>query len=388
MTKNEYLIAVATKVTGLKGERAALYDEAAKLVGFYTELIDDKIEDGMDEEAAVASMESPDSVAERVRREMDIARAAEEKFKASAPKKTVSFVKPDETIESMGEYTRKTAVFSAEGVKKIEIIDENHQINITRGDGGIGVSRVEGPDGYYEISEGETLSVRFVTLQKWYHRLFNFGPHANTALILKLPKDFDGELDVHTTNGAVSAENVSARDNMKLRTSNGAMKLTTVAVSGRLQAETSNGYMTLNDVAADLMIIKTSNGTLNAANVAGNVVKLTTSNAKLSAGDITARDSVELITSNGSNAATAVTAPAIAVKTSNSSIKAEKLYGDSITLKSSNGSITGILPGAMRDYAITSSTSNGKNNLPPATDGKKSLDVRTSNAKIDIAFEE
>ena len=81
-------------------------------------------------------------------------------------------------------------------------------------------------------------------------------------------------------------------------------------------------------------------------------------------------------------------AGALSAVTSNSSIQVERVAAASVTLRSSNGGIRGVLPGRQADWAITSSTSNGKNSLPRQQAGGRPLDVRTSNASIDIRFEE
>ena len=71
MTRNEYMEALKSKLSFMaEGSRQATLD-------FYGEMLDDRMEDGMDETSAVAAMESPDDIAARLRAEQP--EAAEEK---------------------------------------------------------------------------------------------------------------------------------------------------------------------------------------------------------------------------------------------------------------------------------------------------------------------
>lgn len=60
MTKSEFLSELKRKLAQLPDE------EADKSIGFYSEMIEDRIEDGMSEEDAVASMEEIDKIAEQI----------------------------------------------------------------------------------------------------------------------------------------------------------------------------------------------------------------------------------------------------------------------------------------------------------------------------------
>ena len=130
---------------------------------------------------------------------------------------------------------------------------------------------------------------------------------------------------------------------------------------------TTNGGIRLRDVAAHSVVAESSNAKIESEGVEG--------------------DEVILKTSNGANEARGVTAKRVKIETRNGHLSVESVAGDDISLSSSNGGISGTIAGTMADYAITSRTSNGKNNLPPVSEGKKKLEVRTSNARIDIQFE-
>lgn len=65
-TKNEFLSRLREKLSGLSRE------DIEKSVDYYSEIIDDKIEDGMSEEEAVNSIGTPDEAAKSILKDMPI----------------------------------------------------------------------------------------------------------------------------------------------------------------------------------------------------------------------------------------------------------------------------------------------------------------------------
>ena len=63
MTRKEYLETLAAQLSFIpEPQRRAILD-------YYEEMVDDRMEDGMDEASAVAAMENPETIAERLRTE-------------------------------------------------------------------------------------------------------------------------------------------------------------------------------------------------------------------------------------------------------------------------------------------------------------------------------
>ena len=77
------------------------------------------------------------------------------------------------------------------------------------------------------------------------------------------------------------------------------------------------------------------------------------------------------------------------MQTSNGPVRAEDVEAPDLTFKTANAAITGTVVGDMRDYAISSRTSNAQNNLPmdcAYEDQAKRLWATTSNGRIDVRF--
>ena len=81
MNKTEFINQLSAALTGLSEE------DIKKSVDFYTEMIDDRIEDGMPEEEAVAAVGSIDEIRSNILQEIPITRIVKEKI---TPKRAFS----------------------------------------------------------------------------------------------------------------------------------------------------------------------------------------------------------------------------------------------------------------------------------------------------------
>lgn len=75
MNKNEFLVCLREKLSGLPEEDAEKYAE------YYCEMIDDRIEDGMSEEEAVADVGSVDEIVTEILRSTPLVKLVKEKVK-------------------------------------------------------------------------------------------------------------------------------------------------------------------------------------------------------------------------------------------------------------------------------------------------------------------
>lgn len=75
MTKNEFLTRLREGLAGLPRE------DAAERLGFYSEMIDDRVEDGLTEAEAVAEIGPPDRIAAQIIRDTPITRLVREKVR-------------------------------------------------------------------------------------------------------------------------------------------------------------------------------------------------------------------------------------------------------------------------------------------------------------------
>ena len=369
MTKNEYLIELAAKLQKLTDDPRKIYPELRSMIEFYQEMLEDKIEDGMTEEEAVAAMETPDEIVERLKKEFGEAAA-------------IDYDEPEEPAANVGRAMRRE--YNPEKVKRVKVTDTNHRVKLITG-AQVAVNYESDPNGRYEVTfEGGVLALKYIQEKRSFFRNFFGWPRIDSEVTVELPDGWQGTADIHTTNASISAG--VAIGELIARTSNGAIVLEDVTAR-KISGGTSNGAIKIENVTCSDMELGTSNGRIVANGICGSRAKLTSSNASVKVQDATVSD-LMLKSSNGGIRVEELTGGKLHAQTSNASVMVEDICAQDITLITANGSVTGTINGKMGDYAITSKTSNGSNNLPNGTEGRGRLDVRTANGRIAINFAE
>ena len=75
MNKQEYLEAIRSRISAMPA------DDVNRFMDYYSEMIDDRVEDGLSEEEAVADMGSPEAAVEQILEEMPLTKLVKEKIK-------------------------------------------------------------------------------------------------------------------------------------------------------------------------------------------------------------------------------------------------------------------------------------------------------------------
>ena len=230
-------------------------EEAQRTVNFYSEAIDDRMEDGMSEEEAVAAMGSVEDIV----RELKTTWQRED----SAP---------------AGETVRPGTVrrdFSPLTVRRIEVLDTSGHISILPSpDGDIHIEYTATELWRYDITGESDLSVRRVKNGRWGKSLtlglfgreftlpipnFNGAFTSGLALRLLLPAGAAPAVSVNSASGDVECRNVSpARLNVKL--ASGGVTLAYARMEGPLSVITISGDVDLTEVSAPEISVSTVSG--------------------------------------------------------------------------------------------------------------------------------
>lgn len=386
MTRSEYLQALRAALSFLD---AAALDTA---VNFYDEMIEDRMEDGMSEEAAVASLEAPETIAAKMREEEPPAPAAQ----------------PEEGGESAEDETgweKKTAVYPAAAIRAVALnaADMGVHVHAAPGDQATLTYYTSKTDVYTPQLENGVLTLDHV--RRGSMVLIFTGKSAmdvlrgllqgtaKPAIELALPADTLADLTVSTTNARIRVEQMAALCSVQLHTTNGKLALENVQCK-TLEGSTTNGRLTLRGVNCRQSLHMTAtNGSVNAQDVqSGGDLALITTNSGMTAQTLAARGGLRLETKNGAiHAETLRAGVAAALITSNAAVDADHVDAPRVTLRTSNGAIRGWLPGRQADWQIDSHTSSYcGNSLPESAPGSggRALCVRTSNGGIDVRFTE
>lgn len=237
MKKVEFLVKLREALEALPSE------EQIRSVAFYEEVLDDRIEDGMDEEEAVAALGTVEDIARRILEEVP--------GTLSIPKKS----------DGYDRYEKKQYDTNNDKVRGVRIFTKNCPVNIeVSPDRDIHVYYTDTEWEHYEIqcTDG-LLEIRAVPTGDFFNRLWSMFHWKERTLTVELPGSFVGGAYVETTNGAFYVRGVTFGGRLELHTTNGAVKLESTQAPG-IYARTSNGVIRLLRVTSASIMANTSNG--------------------------------------------------------------------------------------------------------------------------------
>lgn len=377
MKKEEYLAELKLNLTNND------FGPVEEAIAYFDEMLQDRMDEGgMSEEAATASMDSPDKVARMM---IDAREHQDQQLRSGQPTQASSENEASQPVSEEGAGQARQATPEAQAhqmpgiktitldplaVRMIIIRDRNQRVVVKSGrEDQIVLSHPENERVRYQFSlENGVLSLVREPLEFSIQSLsFFFGFRDLGQVELTVPRELAASLDLQTRNASLSLSDFDCW--------------------GEIKAQTSNDNLVIKQVTAKAFDLKTSNARLEAQHVAtkGNL-QLRTSNARITCADANANQA-SLQTSNARVEATRMNVTdALTVQTSNGKIVFDSLKAAAYSFKTSNSKVEGVLKGSMADYAIQSGTSNGKNSLPSSQPGQTPLSVYTSNARIDVGF--
>lgn len=340
-------------------------DEIEGVLSYYGEMIDDRMEAGMTEEAAVRAMEPVDVIAARV-----LGEAGNGNEEAAA--------KPEKKEENRQEICR-----AVESVQELQVDAQNKRIRISSADQSDIVLRYYiAKNDVYQLHEDNGI----LRLENRMRPMSSFANEKSEGsfsldLLLNNVGKFLNNLGDHiVAQGAALINGFDQMDEIEVllpRAFHGKLNITSCNASIRAKAIT----------CADAIRLTTSNARIVLENSAARAVHAATSNARIEMMQVYAREGIEAHSSNGCMVMTDVsTDTQMHASTSNSRVVLENVQAHDLYVKTSNGSVSGTVVGSEEEFTIHSGTSNGSNNLGKREGGEKTLSVKTSNGAINVTF--
>ena len=432
MTRDEYIVKLDRELSFLPQEARA------SAVAFYSEMLDDRMEDGMDESSAVAAMEEPEAIAARLRaeheqdapnmnRETDgmrdealdfsslasgvlqrvqqvldglpqqMDRAVDQAQQAARDAEASARQKAEDALDALEEGRGRVWTASKEGTgasgayeRRVLTCPES-QLRAVR------LSAANMPIEIIPCQEGQATLVYYTSAQDPYTASVLDGVMTLEREKKENSQDFFtwlvGGIRLMWKTSFPTIElhlPAAALADVSARTGNASIKARGFSALCRVDLHTSNSRIALEDICCKSLEMKTSNGRLALERVESKEeFRGKTSNSRIEGKHLRSGRDMILETANGRVQLEGAAARGdMRLKTANGSITVSRLQARGITLKTSNGSIQGVLPGRQADWQIESGTSNGNNSLPRQQPGEKPLSAFTSNGSIRLAFEE
>ncbi len=401
MTKREYIDELCRKI------RSVPADEAQRLVNFVSEAIDDRMEDGMTEEEAVAAMGDMDELVREVLGDVhvrtdyvvDPETLRRIKKEAGEIANTALGVARDalggvydavnstfaggdgsrsaETIEDDGEEHRKNYVIDPDGVDEITIAETGGDVELYHStDGKIHVRCVEGGGLKYEVtkSAGKVRIERRSTRRLNIGGLFNIniGARGNgrwgQSVRVELPAMKNIALRVNTGSGNIDSDIREAAE-LRVTSGSGDITLRDLTVGAAASVNTASGDVDIRDLTAAEIKLGTVSGDVDALRVVGAGVEIRTVSGDVELESAYASDRLVVKTVSGDE-----------------QVNLECPVKNA-TLESTSGEIEARFYGSETDYTVTARSVSGSVRVPGgALVGDNKVSLRTVSGAITARF--
>lgn len=240
MTKSDFILSLSEALADLPGQ------ERVRVLEYYEEMIDDRIENGMAEEEAVAAMGSIEEILKEAAPDaLKARRECSAEIKPSA--RQISFCEPIEALIANSVSADLHVLRSAlpDGVTaRIDYeLSENEQCDCTLNSGRLEVR-------YKALKQGG-FSIRDLFTRR----------DASITITLAEPELVCGELDA--SSGSIDLSDLVFTHSLKVKTASGELDAHDVAIQGSCQLHTASGDITTTNLTcSELLELHTASGDL------------------------------------------------------------------------------------------------------------------------------
>lgn len=380
MRKEEFLTALRAGLTGL------LPEGVEKLVEFCSEMIDDRMEDGLTEEEAVAAAGSLDELIQQAKTEL-------------LPVKTANFTEKSTFGDTLRTYTAESSICGI-----IANCDYTADFKLLPSENG--TCRVECMESekicYSVTTENNVLHIECADRRTLFSRYKFSKAQRHATVRVYLPQGTYKSLEVETTSGDIAIPDGYAFDTASLQSTSG--DIACCAECGALSAQAASGDITLKDTSCGTLSLGTASGAvtlLNIKNESGGSIETASGKAQITnyKGDAleigTASGKVSLenaecaalhinTASGGVDLTHTVSADVMEIGTASGSIHFENCDAVSLSLDSMSGSVVGTLN---TGKAFRAQSRSGKVDVPFDT-GEGTCKVSTLSGSIRVKIAE
>lgn len=388
-------------------------EDRETILAFYREIVEDKMENGIPEEEAVASLGDVGQLAQKILLENPRRRSSNTKplfialgiilgilailgactamgltayrqshtvsvteqilssedFSDSSSSSSEGFPQnqglpaSSSSVTASGRHTEEYRIFAGDA-DEVEIDAENKWI-------------------FFEQTEGQEVVILYETDETQFYTVKQNGrayklenkdrrrPNQSAApfrITVQVPTAYTGRLEVDADNGKVEADGLQNLVSFSCEVENAEVNMTDLLVES-LEIDTENGQITLENIQSDQLVeIDTENGAIRIKSCAAPLIKAETKNGAIRLESVQASQAIQ-------------------VKSENGAVSFNALESPDILMKTDIGEIAGSIRGNEADYQIITNKTLGTNNLANKSDGTKKLQATTEIGRIHITFD-
>lgn len=389
MSKKEFLKSLKRRL------RALPADEREKALSYYSELIDDRTENGSTEEAAVDALGTIPQIADEILSE---AEKNGTRLKKSMPKgvKTLLIVLAalfglaavaSAALTVSGHFIVGDSLqwqkledsYDLSSTGRIETDFDIYSLSVgVSKDEKVHIIRWENPTVGSFKTEQFADGIKFTQRTKPFMGFMTNIMYKSCTLLV--PESFAGELVLSVTTGDLTVEGISGPS------------VDAKATTGDLELKNCSfpciaAGCTTGDVIIDSCSVGKGDFAGRSDGLLGTVtVNGTTADVNLKS--VEAADSINIKVTTGEILLSGIASEKLSVKTTTGDVNLYKCECNDTEINTTTGSIKGTMTGAITDYTIESDNTTGKNLLPESMEGgDKKLSVHATTGDILIKFE-
>ena len=430
MNKEQFLSELSRRLDGLNG------NDLYRTLEYYAEMIDDRMEDGMSEEAAVAALGDLEAIAREIMQDAPARESAKREESDEAERQVFTGELRRIRLDS------RDADFVVRGAELPEgacCVVENAQDMCWRmEDGALTVSDSENDGGRIRFDTdsgkggGSRDSFRFSTdseggVRGLLNRIFSMHTAKGQPVTVLVPERVRCEMDIHSKSGDVQIENFALDGGVRADSFSGDLSAAHVSATGELAMKSTSGDVELSECRALRLTLKSTSGDIqlrsvesetgaSAASVSGDVtvqganlvdeltcqtasgdVRLCGANAErisasASSGDVAvqnalSRTDMELCSVSGDVTVSDSEAQGgLKARSTSGDVRLRGAAGASLSLESRSGDIGGTLRGPEALYDFRCHSRSGDVHAPDSR-GERPVEARTSGGDIRLKVE-
>ena len=223
----------------------------------------------------------------------------------------------------------------------------------------------------------------------WYQAFF-VNTSFDERIVLKVPKDFDGTMELHSNfgrikmtddytfenltlksdNGKIQTDRLTVNGNATILSNFGSIEIEALSVSGDIQIDNDNGEISIKEMTGFKSADLTSNfGSIELYHTEGGLLNIQNDNGEVDLHGVSLNNQ-------------------ISVKSNFGSIRCDRVFAPDMYFSSDNGSIKGTIDGKESDFDILFTADVGSGSYSARGNGNYSIEAKTNFGSIELDFSE
>lgn len=381
MTKNEFIEKLTEALAYLPGR------ERIRILEYFEEMIDDRIENGMTEEEAIAAMDSIEDILKEAAPDAlnrDIRTDCEEE-KGVSGAKSFEFRSPVETLIANSE-SAELNILSAElpdglTARVDSILSDDEECICTLENGTLRVKRKSLRQHGFSLRKLFSCNNSSITITLADPALVRSEIGASSGDVKLTGLVFTDSLDVGTASGNLEARSVAVQHNCTLHTASGDINAVNLTCGDKFEVQTTSGDAELFNILAGKVDVGTASGDITFNNAQCDDINSGSASGDIKLCDVTA-DNISAGSSSGDIVLSKVKCSGIIDVNSSSGdveIRDAQCSGE-VQLASRSGDVSGrLIP--VEDYRYSARSRTGDVKVPHY-EGSCPVEIQTSSGDI------